>query len=604
MSRPSTSPGSERSPSWLRRAAGLTGTLLVAKLLVLLLRASDGGAPPPAIAWPALIHHDVIVIGAFVTVDALLSTRARAANIVLWIIYGCLALLTAVNVPVARLFATPLTYSMLGATGGALSDSIFGYATATNVLAVAVVVVAAALGPRLRIRKRGLAIGAGALIVLAIWGSFAARRVDTLGLHRNGVTALVLTGFARLGSPAETARAGALPPEGDSTDLSHLAGAARGRNVVWIILESTAAQYLGIYGGSPDPTPRLTELARDAIVFESAYAAYPESIKGLLSMICSLHPAPYTEAADYVSREVPCRSVAHALRDAGYQTAFFHSGRFRYLGMEGIVDDRGFSELHDAESVGGEHSSSFGTDDASTVRRLLRFVDERDPARPFFAIYSPISGHHPYKSPGTGPRPFPGNTELIRYLNDLHAGDAALGDLTAGLAQRGLLERTLFVVVGDHGEAFQQHPGNVAHTLYLYEENVRVPLILAAPGLFTRQIRARQVASLVDMAPTTLALLGLAVPERYEGRALLEPRAGVARFFTDHAILKLGLRQGRYKYLLDTEHDRSRLFDLATDPAEQNDIAAQHAERVHRYREHLLGWSEAQRRVIEQFDGR
>jgi lipoteichoic acid synthase len=580
--------------------------LVLAKLAVLLLRAIDGGAPPSAAAWPALVHHDAIVAAAFGAVDAALARLARRrrwAEITAWTAYALIAVYVALNVPVARLFATPLTYSMLGATGGALSDSIADHVTLSNLAAMLLVLVAALLLPRPFRRTPGpraiAAIGAS-LAIVALAGSLAARRADTLGLHRNALSALVLTGVARLSSPAATAAVGALAAEGEATDLSHLSGAARGRNVVWIILESTAAEYLALYGGTPDPTPRLGELARDAIVLDRAYAACPESIKGLLSMLCSLHPAAYTEAGDYVHQRIPCRSIAHVLADAGYRTGFFHSGRFRYLGMRGIVDGRGFDELHDAETIGGEHASSFGTDDASTVRRLLAFVDDQKGGQ-FFAVYSPIAGHHPYRSPGTGPRPFAERTERDRYLNDLYAGDAALGELVDGLARRGLADSTLFVVVGDHGEAFEQHPGNIAHTLHLYEENVRVPMIFAAPGLFTRQLRPKQVASVLDIAPTTLALLGLAAPAEYEGRVLLEPAPGLARFHTDHSVLKLGLRQGRYKLLLDTEHGRARLFDLDSDPHEQRDLGPEDPERVARYRQHLLDWSEAQRVRVRDF---
>jgi hypothetical protein len=73
----------------------------------------------------------------------------------------------------------------------------------------------------------------------------------------------------------------------------------------------------------------------------------------------------------------------------------------------------------------------------------------------------------------------------------------------------------------------------------------------------------------------------------------------VARFYTDHAALKLGLRQGPHKLLLDTEHDRARLFDLVRDPAEQTDISAEDPARVERYRRHLLEWSRAQRALVK-----
>lgn len=115
--------------------------------------------------------------------------------------------------------------------------------------------------------------------------------------------------------------------------FAHLRGAARGRNVLWIILESTGASYLGSYGAEPDPTPKLSALAEHAVIFDRAYCAYPESIKGLFSMLCAAHPVPYLHVSEYVSGRRECSSVVEVLGRAGYRTGFFHSGRFRYLGM-------------------------------------------------------------------------------------------------------------------------------------------------------------------------------------------------------------------------------------------------------------------------------
>src|SRR5439155_5722787 len=123
-------------------------------------------------------------------------------------------------------------------------------------------------------------------------------------------------------SPFERTRRPALPA---------LRGAAGGRNVVFISLESTAAQYLGIYGASPDVAPHLSQLARTSVVFDNAYAVYPESIKGLFSILCSKYPAFDSSAERYGAAR--CDSIAAVLAARGYRTALFHSGRFDYLGM-------------------------------------------------------------------------------------------------------------------------------------------------------------------------------------------------------------------------------------------------------------------------------
>src|SRR5204862_2845536 len=142
--------------------------------------------------------------------------------------------------------------------------------------------------------------------------------------------------------------------------------------------------------------------------------------------------------------------------------------------------------------------------------------------------YLPIAGHHPYTTPSPGP--FPGSKDIDRYRNALHYADAALGQLMKGLRSRGLDKKTLFVITGDHGQAFGQHDGNFGHTLFLYEENVRVPYLIAAPGLTREGERVARVASVVDTAPTVLDLLGIPAPDGYQGRSLLEGKTDLALF--------------------------------------------------------------------------
>jgi phosphoglycerol transferase MdoB-like AlkP superfamily enzyme len=414
-------------------------------------------------------------------------------------------------------------------------------------------------------------------------------------LHRNPLVALASTTYRSWTVTRDldtTIRAGTLPAEGPSLDLSSLRGRAAGKNVVWVLLESTGARYTGLYGGIPDPTPRLTAFAEKSVVFDSVHCAIPDSIRGLFSMLCSVVPRPYVSLAAYAAERAPCESIAGTLAAAGYRTGFFHSGRFRYIGMKAIVEGRGFHVLRDAESIAAEHESSFGIDDASTARSVLAFVDSvaGGPKAPFFAVYSPIAGHHPYRSPGPGHGQLPGNDERELYLNDLTTGDVAFGILVDGIRSRGLLENTLFVIVGDHGQAFDQHPGNFGHTLFVYEENTHVPFVVVAPGLLTEKLRAPQIGSLVDMAPTTLALLGIDASASHHGRSLLRPAPGSALFMTDHDLLKAGLRHSHYKLLYESEHERFRLFDLQSDPGEQTDIARSQPARVALYERHLVEW--------------
>ena len=390
---------------------------------------------------------------------------------------------------------------------------------------------------RFRVRRSWVA----ALAVVAALGPIASARIDTRLRHRNAFGALAASMIPRVGSGGTTADWRATPfGPWDGDGLSRLKGIAARRNVIVVVLESTASRYLRAWGAADDPMPTLTALARKAVVADRAYVVYPESVKGLFTTLCSRYTALDSSPDLYAG--ATCTSIASVLRTAGYRTALFHSGRFDYLGMRSIIDNRGFDVLEDAGAIGGNVRSSFGVDEDASVRRILRWIDESDRPAPFFALYLPIAGHHPYAA--NVPGPFTGSDDFARYRNALYEADSALAALIQGLEARGLYDDTLLVVFGDHGEAFGQHPGNFAHTLFIYEENVRVPFLIVAPGAVTSEIRKKDPVSLVDAAPTILDLLGLPEVATYQGTSILAPRARMSLFYTDYAQGWLGLVDG------------------------------------------------------------
>jgi arylsulfatase A-like enzyme len=572
------------------RAASLLGVFLLSKLLVL------AGRDIPLSPWTPLAYfwQDVLAALLFAAFDFAARRRPWAG----WGVYGLLVLYTAINVPVACTLSTPLTWPLLRATSGTLADSIAYHVTVPNLLRLAAVLAAAALLPvflwRLRPHvspRTRVALVVAAIICLPL-GPVAADRLPTLGLHRNVLAVLVTTALPRVAA-LDLAGDWRLSPFGNppGEDLSLYRGAPPGRNVVIIHLESTGARYLRPYGAAQDPMPHLTRLSREAILFEHAYTVYPETIKSFFAVQCSLHPALDTPAEIYGRDFGP--ALATVLREHGYRTGLFHSGRFMYLGMDAAIRNRGYDTLEDAGAIGGDHDSSFGIDEPSAVRRILRWIDERPAGQRFLVSYLPIAGHHPYETPERGP--FPGTEDSDRYRNALHYADAALGQLLDGLRSRGLEQQTLFVIFGDHGEAFGQHQGNYGHTLFLYEENVRVPYLIVAPGLTHESERVRRVASLIDTGPTVLDLLGVPVPSGYQGRSLLDGRSDMALFCTEYTLGLLGLRDGRWKLIHELDSGRSLLYDLENDPEERRDVSAEFPGRTSAYREHLLRWAAAQK---------
>jgi len=167
-----------------------------------------------------------------------------------------------------------------------------------------------------------------------------------------------------------------------------------------------------------------------------------------------------------------------------------------------------------------------------------------------------------------------------------------------GLRARGLESNTVWVIYGDHGEAFHQHQGNYGHTFFLYDENIHVPFLIAAPGLMRKQERVRKVVSLVDAAPTILDLMGIPSPVSYQGRTMLDGTPRMALFFADYSLGFLGLRDGPWKFIYEINSGRTSLFDLDRDPREASDISLREPSRASWYGEVVRGWSSAQKSHI------
>lgn len=547
----------------------------------------------------AFTWHEALIGLGVAALDGVGRSRSLVMRIAA-VVYWSLAVWAAIDIPVGRVLGTPITLPMLQATGGALADSLRLHLTAANLLLVTGTIASAAWLPRTLSRLRHAprrAIG-GAAIALSAIGPWSMPHADANGIDRSGLVALAesVAPHVTAGRNTRDWRQSPFPsvPSAAASGPSALRGGARGRNLVIVGLESTAAQYLSMYGSGDDITPTLVALSRHGVVFDHAYAAYPESIKGLFSILCSTFPAFDVNVGTLST--TPCDAVASVLQRHGYRTALFHSGRFDYLGMSEVIRARGFDTLEDAGDIGGHHQSSFGVDEPASVDRMLQWVDRVPPGQPFLLTYLPIAGHHPYET--ASPGIFGNRDDFSRYRNAVHEGDAALRTLVDGFHARGLDDRTVWLVFGDHGEAFGQHPGNYGHTFFVYEENVHVPLLIAAPGLLDAQRRISRPVSLVDVVPTVLDLLGIAPPAAYQGHSALDGRPRMALFFTDYSLPLAGLVDERWKAIEDISTRRLQLFDLADDPGETRDVSTQHADRARTYAAILRGWAAAQKDYV------
>ncbi|HKF54086.1 MAG TPA: hypothetical protein VKJ45_01530, partial [Blastocatellia bacterium] len=239
------------------RALALLGVFLIAKLTVM------AGRPLPPSGWVpvAFFWQDALAALTFGALDRSVNRPWFG-----WSIYCAAVPYIAINAAVERVLSSPLTWPMIGAARGTLSDSIKHHTTLPNLGLVSLVLAAGLAFPLLVVRLRlpFRMIMAMALLVMGL-GPLATARIETNGLDRNPLLALATTALPRLSSSGVEPISGgawrASPfgsPASAAADLSRLRGVAKNRNVVMVVLESAGARYLRPYGASNDPMPNLS----------------------------------------------------------------------------------------------------------------------------------------------------------------------------------------------------------------------------------------------------------------------------------------------------------------------------------------------------------
>lgn len=573
------------------------------------------------------LFADAVVATVWSVVAVVVLVASRAHRVARWGLIGAavlLALYCGLNVGFFRSFSTPLNRGLLGMAGGEVNmgDSALEFVTLHNLWPVALVVIAAIIPPLVaeRLLKKplaGLAFAAlASMITFLFIGPNTRHHGPPLGLDRNAIWEATLLPFPKETQTGERLtldisqpipRGSIVAPNDYREDLSELSGVADGMNVVLVVLESTSASYIGAYGvdAEDDPMPNISALRENALVFDAWYAPVPTSMKCMFSYLCSMYPYPDAIAESQLAPEIPCQSLPEVLSESGFKGSFVTSAKFTFNDKTRFLRNRGYSSLRDANNLAGADRmfrNNWGVAEDAALGEMTRFLHTRGTDERFFLTYVPIFPHHPYVVPPDEPRRF-GDNDFGRYRDGLAYTDRIVGDLITALEENGQLDNTLVMVVGDHGEPFNQHMGNRMHSNAIYEENVRVPALIYNRTLFPAE---RRVAATVDhtaLAPTLTDLLGIDSPDRWQGTSALSGPQDMARFFTDYSFLLLGVRDGKYKYIYNLANETDELYDLSVDPIERHNIAEQEPRLVDSYREHVVYAYHRQIGVFEDYEG-
>ncbi|HUT52327.1 MAG TPA: sulfatase [bacterium] len=381
-------------------------------------------------------------------------------------------------------------------------------------------------------------------------------------------------------------------------------------SVIIISIDTLRADHLGAYGYQRGTSRNIDRLARESTLFLRCYAQSSWTPSSVGSLFTSLYPEQHGSfGKDEVTLPAENVTLAEVLRGAGYQTAAFSSSPF-------IHPDFGF----------GQGFMEFGFDPAENAGNLNALVLEwlgRRTREPFFLYVMYFDPHFSYTPPASyrelfhnGPdgKPLwdPARVTRIDNLFDLNAtvgretfeylkseydgeiayADAEAGKLLQALKDAGILDRAIVVLTADHGEEFLEH-GGFGHGNTLYQEVLHVPLLIMAPGFAPGAVMGETVRQ-IDVMPTLLEMLGVALPHPVEGRSLLggelggRPVFSASRHLFHEGEIWRSLSEGNLKIIVAHHPDRVELYDLAADPEEQRNLAGEDPEMLKKMTEEFI----------------
>ena len=416
------------------------------------------------------------------------------------------------------------------------------------------------------------------------------------------------------------------------------------RHVILVSLDTTRADHLSPWGGDPKLTPELARLAAESVVFRDVTTPAPTTLAAHTSILTGRSPRSHGTPRNGFRVNPENETLAELLGAGGFQTLAV-VGSFALESLFGL--DQGFARYDEEfgiEYLPGLYDQNQRRADQVT-QRALDLVDDalgEDADSRIFLFAHYFDAHAPYDAPdwalqqvglepgtradledlgravvaqqhaasglrlgqrwvftnglrsefldgATGAPSKRGGQLAQHYSSEVVFLDRELGRLLDGLSERGLLEDSLLIVTGDHGETFWEHGDFWNHGLGVYQTTVSVPLLMRLPAGRSAGREVDAPVSTLDVMPTICALLGLETPPVVEGvdlSAALEGERPPDRILVCEATQPIGAveiegkwrnigkaktaRQGRWKYIITPYlGNREELYDLKVDPDEQ-----------------------------------
>ncbi len=419
---------------------------------------------------------------------------------------------------------------------------------------------------------------------------------------------------------------------------------AEPRNILLIVADTLRPDHLGCYGFDRPTSPNLDRLAEEGVLFSDFNTVIPATLPSFSSLLTSKYPKDHGAARNgYPLGEGHLR-LSEVFRDGGFETAAFVAS---YCVSAEFGMARGFDHFDEefAISTGLPHNKLVRKADAVSDA-FISWLKETGKGRErrFFAMVHYFDPHWPYDQPDPWRVPFcERGKDLIvgairnvldarkhlaeggkpdqrcRDIHDLYSGEIAFMDheinrVLDAVEEAGIAGETLVVFTADHAETFWEHPDYFDHGLYVYDTNLRIPLIFHWPGGLEGGRKIAAPLSSIDLAPTLLELAGLSVPGAFRGRSFAplvrgeEDRTPSLLFAeackpydVEEGAPRLNfnkarsVRDGLWKFVtVPFMNNRRELYNLATDPNETTNLIRNpsYAEKADALAAELEQWAE------------
>jgi arylsulfatase len=372
-------------------------------------------------------------------------------------------------------------------------------------------------------------------------------------------------------------------------------------NIILITLDTLRADHMGLYGHHLKTTPELDAFGESAAVFTSCISTAPYTAPAFWSMMTSKYRTAHSVGTPGAPKIIPNQqTLARVLSKNGYATAAFvsnsvlHRKRRFWQGFD-LYDDSytsfTFSGGVIERTADKANEYVFNWLDTVGDRRFFLWLHYQDPHGPYVPpdpylrrLPERIGAGAPQSLPMTDNdgrsgipmyQYIPGQSSpsyyRLRYSGEIAYADDLIGDFLERVKQLGLWEKSVIIFTADHGESMGEHNYYFCHGHDLTEELIHVPLIVHAPGVTSGQ-RVDELVSIIDLAPTILAAVGLEGELDGSGMNLMPLlRGSERRLDREHVIAedlsnRLCLRSRGMKYI--SGPDGERLYDLTADPDE------------------------------------